>query len=105
MGKTSNGMRSSIHARQEAKRQAKFAEKRAIGAQYVYKKNPYKEGSDKWDCERVKRLSKVNKHYTSISGLRSIMQKLENELTKKSNENKAIATDKKVVGKLFTTTA
>ena len=100
--KVSNGGRQKANVAHEAKRQAKFAAKRENGTNYVYKPNPYKPGTVEWAREKAKRAEKAKSSKSSLARWTSIMDKLENELTKKCEQKKTRIQGKKKMAEAAT---
>lgn len=94
--RVSKGGRQKAHLNQEAKRQAKFAEKRENGEAYSYKPNPFKKGTVEYDEERLIRVEKSKSKKTDVAKMTSIMRKLDNFLEdeKKKAKNDIKRTNK-----------
>lgn len=88
-GKISNGGRQKAHEAQEARRQAKFKERRENGTNYVYKPNPYKPGTSEYEHEKLVRSEKNKNNRLPYAKLTSIFAKLDNYLEKQNEIAKA----------------
>ena len=93
--RVSKGGRQSANVAHEAKRQEKFAAKRANGTAYEYKPNPYKAGTKEWAREKALRAEKAKSSKDSISIWRSTMAKLENEIKAQHEKAKLAKENKK----------
>lgn len=95
--RTSHGGRQKANLAYEAKRQAKFAAKRANGTAYEYKPIAAEKGSSEWYAERAERARKNVNHRTDIAIFTSIMAKLKNRLKAEeqaAKKNKASKADR-----------
>jgi len=75
------------------KRAERFAKRRAEGKGYEYKPNPYDpvRQQNKYTQEARARSEKNANHNDEISNWRSVMRKLNNEMSQKEEEEKRIA--------------
>lgn len=78
--RASLGGRQKANLAHEAKRQEKFAKKRENGTAYIYKPNPYKEGSQEYLHEQLERQEKNKSSKLPYAQLKSFFAKLEYEL-------------------------
>lgn len=86
--RVSMGGRQKANVAREAKRQAKFAEKRENGTAYEYKPIPFKKGTKAYNEEKLIRAEKSKSSKLPIARLKSIFAKLNNELEEKEELNK-----------------
>lgn len=83
-----------LRKKRNEKRVAEFAKRREEGKAYEYKPIPYPKDSFEYHEERLRRAEKNVTRKTPVAKMRSIMAKLENELSKKKAEFKVIKENK-----------
>lgn len=84
----SSGKKASINKAREAKRQARFAEKRENGTAYVYEPIKAKKGTSEYNRERLERADKAKSSRTPYAQWQTIMARLDYELAKAAIEAK-----------------
>ena len=78
--RVSNGGRQKANLNHEKKRQEYFAKRKEAGKRYQYKKNPYEEGTQEYERERLDRIEKAKSSRLPYARLESIFAKLDNQL-------------------------
>lgn len=84
----SSGKKTSINKAREAKRQAKFAEKRENGTNYVYEPIKAKKGTNDYNREKLERAEKAKSSRTPYAQWQTVMAKLNNAIVKAEMEAK-----------------
>ncbi len=69
-------------------REQKMEKRKLLGKTYVYKPNPYDKDSREFRIEAERRSRKNQLHKPPVAQMRSIVSKLDNELTDKQKSDK-----------------